>query len=46
MNKPRSPIDKNIETAVHELLDSRAESRIYVYLLRKNQARSEEIIFW
>jgi len=44
MNKPRSPIDKNIETAVHELLDSRAESRIYVYLLRKNQARSEEII--
>lgn len=44
MNKPRSPIDKNIETAVHELLDSRAESRIYVYLLRKNRARSEEII--
>ncbi len=44
MNKPRSPIDKNIETAVHELLDSRAESRIYVYLLRKNKARSEEII--
>ncbi len=44
MNKLRSPIDKNIETAVHELLDSRAESRIYVYLLRKNRARSEEII--
>lgn len=44
MNKPRSPIDKNIETAVHELLDSRAESRIYIYLLRKNAARSEEII--
>lgn len=44
MNKTRSPIDKNIETAVHELLDSRAESRIYVYLLRKNRARSEEII--
>ena len=44
MNKTRSPIDKNIETAVHELLDSRAESRIYVYLLRKNRARSDEII--
>lgn len=44
MKKSRSPIDKNIETAVHELLDSRAESRIYVYLLRKNRARSEEII--
>jgi predicted DNA-binding transcriptional regulator len=44
MSRPRSPIDKNIETAVHELLDSRAESRIYVYLLRKNGVRSEEII--
>jgi predicted DNA-binding transcriptional regulator len=44
MKKTRSPIDKNIETAVHELLDSRAESRIYVYLLRKNWARSEDII--
>ncbi|PNX53266.1 MAG: TrmB family transcriptional regulator [Thermoplasmata archaeon M9B2D] len=44
MNKPRSPIDRNIETAVHELLDSRAEARIYIYLLRKNGARSEEII--
>ncbi|VVB61838.1 Uncharacterised protein [uncultured archaeon] len=44
MTRPRSPINKNIETAVHELLDSRAESRIYVYLLRKNRARSGEII--
>lgn len=44
MNKTRSPIDKNIETAVHELLDSRAESRIYIYLLRKNGARSDDII--
>ena len=44
MNKARSPINKNIETAVSELLDSRAESRIYVYLLRKNRARSDEII--
>jgi len=44
MNRTRSPIDKNIVTAVHELLDSRAESRIYVYLLRKNGARSDDII--
>ena len=44
MKRTRSPIDKNIETAVHELLDSRAESRIYVYILRKNGARSDGII--
>jgi predicted transcriptional regulator len=44
MTNARSPINKNIENAVHELLDSRAESRIYIYLLRKNQARSEDII--
>jgi predicted transcriptional regulator len=35
-------IDKNSERAVHELLKSKAESRIYIYLLRKNGARSEE----
>jgi predicted DNA-binding transcriptional regulator len=44
MSRQRSPVDKNIESAVHELLDSRAESRIYVYLLRKNGARSDQII--
>jgi predicted DNA-binding transcriptional regulator len=44
MRKPKSPVDKNIEAAVHELLDSRAESRIYVYLLRKDGARSGDII--
>jgi predicted DNA-binding transcriptional regulator len=44
MSRPRSPVNKNIESAVNELLDSRAESRIYVYLLRKNGARSDEII--
>ena len=36
--------DKNIEKTVHEILKSRARSRIYVYLLRKNGARTEEII--
>jgi len=44
MTKARSPINKNIETAVSELLDSRAESRIYIYLLRKHRARSDDII--
>ena len=44
MSKARSPINKNIETAVSELLDSKAESRIYIYLLRKNRARSDDII--
>ena len=44
MRRSRSPINKHIETAVNELLDSRAESRIYIYLLRKNGARSDEII--
>jgi len=44
MSRPKSPIDKNIETAVHVLLDTRAESRIYVYLLRKHGARSDDII--
>ena len=36
--------DTRIETAVHELLDSRAASRIYVYLLRHQGARSNAII--
>jgi predicted transcriptional regulator len=44
MGKSRSPINKNIEIAVHELLDSRAESRIYIFLLRKNGALSDDII--
>jgi predicted DNA-binding transcriptional regulator len=36
--------DRSIERAVREILKSRARSRIYTYLLRKNGARSEEII--
>lgn len=44
MSRPRLRIDRTTERAVHEILRSRAESRIYVYLLRKNGARSEEII--
>ena len=44
MSRLRSSINRNIEIAVNEILDSRAESRIYVYLLRKNGARSDDII--
>jgi predicted transcriptional regulator len=40
----RFRIDKSTENAVHEILNSRAESRIYLFLLRKNGARSEDII--
>jgi len=36
--------DKNIESAVRDILKSRARSRIYVYLLGKNSAKTEEII--
>ena len=36
--------DKSIEKAVNDILRSRARSRIYIYLLRKNGARTEEII--
>jgi len=44
MKRPALRIDKNSERAVCELLNSRAESRIYLYLLRKNGAKSEAII--
>jgi predicted transcriptional regulator len=36
--------NKRLEDAVHDLLKSRARSRIYIYLLRKNGARTEQII--
>ena len=36
--------DKNIEKTVHEILKTTAKSRIYVYLLRKNGAKTEQII--
>ena len=36
--------DKNIEKTVNEILKSRSKSRIYVYLLRKNGVKTEEII--
>ena len=36
--------DKSVEKAVRDILKSRARSRIYAYLLRKNGARTEQII--
>ena len=36
--------DKNLEQIVNDMLKSRARSRIYVYLLRKNGAKTEQII--
>lgn len=44
MHKAGNTRDRNIEKTVREILKSRARSRIYVYLLRKNGARSEQII--
>lgn len=36
--------DKNIEKTVNDILKTRAKSRIYIYLLRKNGAKTEQII--
>jgi len=36
--------NKKIEKTVTEILKSRARSRIYVYLLKKNGAKTEQII--
>jgi len=36
--------DKSVETTVDDILKSRARSRIYVYLLRKKGAMTEDII--
>ncbi len=35
---------KNIERAVCDILKTRAKSRIYIYLLKKNGAKTEQII--
>jgi len=44
MQRTGIKVDKNIEKAVREILKSRARSRIYLYLLRKNGAKTEQII--
>ncbi len=44
MQTTRMRVDKNAEKAINDILKSKAEARIYVYLLRKNGAVSEDII--
>ena len=44
MQSTKIKVDRNIEKAVREILKSRARSRIYLYLLRKNGAKTEQII--
>lgn len=44
MWETRNSRDKNVEKAVRDILKSRARSRIYVYLLRKNGAKTEQIV--
>jgi len=44
MHKSRKKISKNIERSVRDILKSRARSRIYIYLLRNDGVKTEEII--
>ncbi len=44
MQRSRITRDKSIEKAISEILKSRARSRVYIFLLRKNGAKSEQII--
>ena len=44
MRKAKKLREKGIEQIVQDILRSRARSRIYIYLLRKNGARTEQII--
>ena len=44
MQKSGAKADKNIEKTIRDILKSRARSRIYTYLLRRNGAKTEEIV--
>lgn len=44
MEKAGTTRDKNIEKTLRDILKSRARSRIYIFLLRKNGAKTEQII--
>ena len=44
MQITRNSRNKSIEKAVRDILKSRARSRIYIYLLKKNGAKTEQII--
>jgi len=44
MGKERMHSKKALESLVQDILKSRAQSRIYLFLLRKNGAKTEDII--
>lgn len=44
MKRSGLKIDKDLEIAVNEILRSKARSRIYIFLLMKKGAKTEEII--
>jgi len=44
MGTLRSNKDKKLESAIRDILRSQAQSRIYIFLLRKKSAKTEEII--
>jgi len=44
MQEKPAILDKNIVKVVHDILKSRARARIYVYLINRNGAKSEQII--
>lgn len=44
MSRSKSNGNKKIEKTVNEILKSRARSRIYIYLLKKNGAKTNQII--
>jgi predicted DNA-binding transcriptional regulator len=44
MRKADVSRDKNIEKTVYDILKTTAKSRIYIYLIRKNGAKTEQII--
>ncbi len=44
MGMRRFRIDKGTEHAIYDMFKSRAEARIYLFLLRKNGARSDQIV--
>jgi predicted DNA-binding transcriptional regulator len=44
MQEKTTRLGKNTEKVVHEILKSRAVARIYVYLIGRNGAKTEQII--
>ncbi len=44
MGKHSARQDKKLESAIRDILKSRAQSRIYLFLLRKKTAKTEDII--